>query len=402
MIAALVGEGTWRGEMRAQRRDGSPFIAEVAAHMVRDSEGRPVRMMASFLDVTAQREAEQAVRASQAQLKTVVSNVPVVLFAVDRNGVFTLSEGKALDALGLTSGQAVGLSALELYKQVPDAVAAVKRALSGEQFTVMVDDGVNVMEAHYAPVRDESGELTGMIGAGLDVTTRERALRAVRESEARYRALMEQAPLGIVTLDLEGRVTSVNPAALRIVGEAPSHAAEQIGRETLAIPQALSAGLDQLISSVRNGRSAQHREFSYTSTFGKTAEISLDMAPLLNAEGAVDGVIAIFEDVTERKRLESRYLQSQKMEAIGQLAGGVAHDVNNLMTAITVTAELDMAKLPGEEMLRDDLREIHETAQRAADLASQLLTFSRRQIIERRPIDLCALLDGRYSPATNS
>jgi signal transduction histidine kinase/CheY-like chemotaxis protein len=105
-------------------------------------------------------------------------------------------------------------------------------------------------------------------------------------------------------------------------------------------------------------------------------------------DGKMIGQVGTAEDITERKRLEAQYLQAQKMEGIGRLAGGVAHDFSNLMTAIMVNAELDLQTPPDPAVLREDLQDIRETAERAAGLAQQLLAFSRRQMIEPRVVSI--------------
>jgi len=205
-------------------------------------------------------------RLSQERLHTFLSNAPVILYAMDRFGVFTLSEGKGLAVLGLAPGQVVGESALEIYRDYPLIVQGIERALSGETFCMENVVGDKVFETWYSPLKDEGGTLIGSIGVAVDVSER-------RAAEA------------------------------------------------------------------------------------------------------------------EKELLGEQLLQSQKMESVGRLAGGVAHDFNNLLTPIIGYAELLQLDRPGPRA-EERLDQILKAASRAKDLVQQLLSFSRKQVLEFRTVDL--------------
>jgi PAS domain S-box-containing protein len=125
-----------------------------------------------------------ALRASEERLRTVVGRAPIVLWAVDRKGIFTLSDGAGLQALGLAPGEAVGQSVFEMYARFPDVVDYVRRAMAGEEVTATVDVGSAIFESHFTPLRGDGGRVEGVIGVSTDVTERvtaERALRRARE-----------------------------------------------------------------------------------------------------------------------------------------------------------------------------------------------------------------------------
>src|SRR5207245_8645864 len=131
-------------------------------------------------------------------LRTVIAGAPRVLFAFDHNGMFTMVEGKALDAVGVRPAQLVGRSVYELYADLPQALADVRRALAGETFSSTVEVFGTVFEAWYSPIRDSvAGPVSGVIGVGTDVTDRHRAVAALRRSEESSRALVENASYGI-------------------------------------------------------------------------------------------------------------------------------------------------------------------------------------------------------------
>jgi PAS domain S-box-containing protein len=125
-----------------------------------------------------------ALRVSEARLRTVVASAPIVLWAVDRAGKFTLSDGAGLRALGLRPGEMVGRSVFDVYADVPEVIGHIRRALRGEEFAATVEVADAIFESHFAPLRDDEGRVVGVIGVSTDVTERataERALRRARE-----------------------------------------------------------------------------------------------------------------------------------------------------------------------------------------------------------------------------
>jgi PAS domain S-box-containing protein len=139
------------------------------------------------VDITERKE--EALRESELRLRTVITNVPVVLFALDRKGVFTLSEGRGLDILGLEAGEAVGRSVSELYENRPEILEDIDRALAGEEFSAVREVDSRVFEMWYSPLRARIGEVTGVIGVATDVTERKRAEEETKEVNRRLEEL---------------------------------------------------------------------------------------------------------------------------------------------------------------------------------------------------------------------
>jgi PAS domain S-box-containing protein len=151
----------------------------VTALPIRDPEGRIQEVLVVAQDLGGL----QSVRHMEEGLEAVVSNAPVVLFAVDREGIFRLSEGRALASLGLAPGQVVGVSAFEFYRDHPQIVAALRRALAGEDFTELVEVGDVVFETRFTPRRSGAGEVIGVIGVATDVSERRRLETQLSESQ---------------------------------------------------------------------------------------------------------------------------------------------------------------------------------------------------------------------------
>ncbi len=169
------GEPFDDGEVTNYRKDGSEYVLNWHIVPLRDEAGEITHWMAIQQDMTEPRRAQKALQESEARYRTVVGNAPVVLFALDGEGVFTLSEGKGLRALGLKPGEVVGRSIFEVYRDVPEILEHVRRALGGEEISATVQVGPLAFEGFYGPLRDEDGGVLGVIGVAADVTERQRA-----------------------------------------------------------------------------------------------------------------------------------------------------------------------------------------------------------------------------------
>jgi len=221
-----------------------------------------------------------------------------------------------------------------------------------------------------------------------DISECKLAEEALRESEERYRRLVESST-EVVAVQSHGRIVYVNPAGARLLGAATPDAL--IGRDLLRFLAATErAGARARADRLQRGAAAvEQYEAHLHSIDGRSIEAEVTaIASTYRAEPAVQYII---RDVTERHHLEEQFRQAQKMEAIGRLAGGIAHDFNNLLTAIKGHAELilDDDTLPAHR--REDLAEIREAAERAANLTRQLLAFSRKQVLKPEILDLNAV-----------
>jgi len=238
------------------------------------------------------------------------------------------------------------------------------------------------------------GGLLAREGFVTDITEQHRAEDDLRESERRLRTIIEHAPEAMVIFDVEAwRFTDVNEnavalfgypreALLRMAPAALSAPAQPDGRPSVELGTAF-------VNEAVAGRSPSF-EWTHRNAAGQDIPCEVRLVRLPSAERTL--VRASITDIRERKRLEEQFLQAQKMESIGRLAGGVAHDFNNLMTAAIGYADLALASLPSDGPAAADVREIRQTAQRASELSQQLLAFSRRQIIEPRVVSLNELV----------
>lgn len=234
---------------------------------------------------------------------------------------------------------------------------------------------------------DEALKMMMAIGSQLgQYIERKRAEASLLQSNQTLQALIQAAPLAIITLDQRSRVTMWNAAAEHIFGWLE---AEVMGRPLPLVPDDTREVFESSILNSASTR-AKGRELRLLHKNGTMLDVNLWTAPVTNAHGLIVGTMDLYLDVTGNKSLEAQFRQSQKMEAVGQLAGGVAHDFNNLLSIILGYSELVYSKLADGDPGREPMKQIRNAANRAAGLTRQLLAFGRKQILAPIVLDLNA------------
>ena len=265
-------------------------------------------VLAVFRDVTEKKQAREALRKAEKRLRTVVASASLILFATDRNGIFTLCEGEGLKSLSLHAGELVGQSAFEVYAGSPQVGENIRRALKGEAFTASVSVGDLVLEVRYSPLTDENENVLGVIGVATDITENRRAENSIRESEERYRELFENANDIIYTHDLQGNFTSLNRSGERITGYSRVEAAMMNVADVIA-PEYLSLARDMMAQKASQGASTVY-EIDIISKQGKRVRLEVSTR-LIFSDGKPVGVQGIGRDLTERKQSEEVLRESQ-------------------------------------------------------------------------------------------
>lgn len=227
-----------------------------------------------------------------------------------------------------------------------------------------------------------------MLAVTHDITDRKDAEDAVRRSEVDLRSLVEGAPYGIYRVTLEGRILMANPAMVKMLGYESQSELLQVDMASDIYRD--SASRTRLIEDYWKKKDFRQVEVEWKRKDGKFISVRLTGKPI-SKKGMELAYFEVFvEDITDRLSLERQLLQSQKMDAIGRLAGGVAHDFNNLLSVILGHTEILEMKLAGNDGLLGSLEAIGQAGERAAVLTKQLLTFSRKQITETKIVDLNA------------
>ena len=293
------------------RLNGEVIDVEVAG-MPFLFRGQPA-IQAVIRDVTDRRRGREALRQTEERLRTVVSSASLILFALDKNGVFTLSEGEGLTALGWKPGEMVGRSVFEIYRDDPDILENIRRALAGEAFSTPVYLGDVTFEARYSPLTDESNEVIGVIGVATDITENRKAQKALQENEQRYRELFENANDIIYTHDLAGNFTSLNRSGEKITGYTRDEAAQMNIADVLA-PEYVALAR-QMIAQKTNDKAPTVYELEIVTKNGRRVRLEVS-TQLIYQDGRPVGVQGISRDLTERKRSEEALAQQSQREAM--------------------------------------------------------------------------------------
>src|SRR4051794_3624525 len=196
------------------RKDGTRVDIEVTVSHV---DGEPRLMVALLRDVTRRKGAERALRESENRLRTLVSRSPVLLWTVDRDGVFTALEGRSMSDLGITEQDMVGRSINDVYRDMPEVLPHYEIALRGEVTEATIEAGGRTPPAHLVPPEAEGGARGGVVGVATDITDRARAQAQLSESEARHSVVLDALHGGVLMVARLGRVLAATPAAQRIL-----------------------------------------------------------------------------------------------------------------------------------------------------------------------------------------
>ncbi|OGU06862.1 MAG: hypothetical protein A2X82_15765 [Geobacteraceae bacterium GWC2_55_20] len=255
------------------------------------------------------------------------------------------------------------------------------------------DNNVIWIDTTKVPLSDGSGRVNGVLGVYEDITWRKQAEEQLRETLIFNQQIIDSAQEGIIVYDPELRCRVWNPFMERITGVS---SAEVLGRPPAEVlPFMQETGMVERLARILQGETVAATEFPFkVAKTEKSGWISDSSAPLLNANGEIIGVIGTVRDVTEKRKTEMQLQQAQKMESVGRLAGGVAHDFNNMLTIINCHAGLALMEAGPSHPLREHLEEILSAANRSAAITRQLLAFSRQQVAEPRVINLNEAVSG--------
>jgi len=228
------------------------------------------------------------------------------------------------------------------------------------------------------------------LALGAQERQRRAAEAALRESEERFRALVENSSDALLMIDMNGIVRYVSASSRRHLGWTPAAMLSRSLFEYLH-PDDREFAEARMAEALRHPGSTITTEVRFKHEDGQWRTMDTSAVNRLE-EPAVGAIVITARDITERRRLENQLRQSQKMDAVGRLAGGVAHDFNNLLTAILGYCNLLLDDVPQENPMRGDLEEIRTAGERAAALTRQLLAFSRRQMLQPQTVDVNALI----------
>lgn len=260
------------------------------------------------------------------------------------------------------------------------------------QYRMLAQDGRVVWVRDIVRVIADKGQPAKLRGIMVDITESHKVQEALRESEAHFRTIFEEAPIGLAYVDSSFRIRKCNRALCRFLGytEPELH---NVSFVDITHPDDVEKDAQLAGQVFRREIENYQLEKRYLKKGGEIVWGLLTVTMLRDKDGQVVNILGMVENISSRKEIEDQLRQSQKMDAFGQLAGGVAHDFNNLIMAINAYSEISLAQLPATEGLRANLEEIIQAGTRAAALTRQLLAFSRKQALRPKVIDLGNVVD---------
>jgi PAS domain S-box-containing protein len=379
---------------------GAPWIASYNGAVVRDAGGAVALAVLTFRDITALRGAEEALRLSEEGLRLAAEGAGAGMWSrnLDTGEILWSEAVRTLFGLPPDTPPTQERFLAAMHPDDRERVQrAIDRAAAGldafdEEYRVVWPDG----SVHWLSSRGRAGAAAGgrahaVHGIVVNIDARKRMEQYLRATTETLRAVIDCSPLAIIATDLEGRVTSWNAAAERIYGFTE---AEALNRLSPSIPEDGWETARADIGRCRNGETLAGLERRRRRKDGVMIDVMLSLAPVRDSSGRIEGIVAVVADITERKRIEDELRQSQQLESLSRLAGGVAHTFNNLLTGVIGNISLALDAIPSGGHSAVELDEALRSAERAATLARQMLAYSGRSRFVVGPADLSEIARG--------
>jgi PAS domain S-box-containing protein len=389
-----------RYEFRAIKKDGSVGRFEIFA--TRMEIGGEIMIQAGFIDITERTRAEEQLAQSEEKYRAIIDNMEEGYYEVDLAGNIALFNRSFVNILGYGPEELIGMNnrnfmdgenAREVLR-VFNGVYRTGESVRAFDWEIIRKDGERrIVEASVSLIRDTAGSPTGFRGIVRDVTEDKTMARRLAESERRYHAVYDFAPLAFVLWDSKRRVTGWNKRAEEVFGWTRE---EVLGKDffEFLVPGSDWPDVEEAVAHVMSGAVPSHSINRNQTRRGEIITCEWSNTVFRGSEGNVEEILSLALDITERRRLEGELFQSRKMESIGRLAGGVAHDLNNMLTPIIGYADMLLLDAPMDEAHLDGLIQIKEAAERARDMTHQLLAFSRKQVFVMKTVDLGRAVTG--------
>jgi PAS domain S-box-containing protein len=370
----------YRMEKRYIHRQGRIVWANLSVSVVRKVDGKASYFISQIQDITETKAAAANLQSERNLLRTILDNLPDYIFVRDRESRHVLNNRANLTALKASSlEETVGKNDFDFfppemaeayYKDDQRVMETGQAMLEREEPGLGPNGELRWLLTTKVPLRDAQGQVIGLVGIGRNITEQKQAHEKIRSQSA----MLDQAHDAIILYDQDNRVTFWNAAAERILG---IKAADTIGRtiEEIYPAEDVPAIRDAMQATILHG--IWHGELQVHTKAGPLVILETHRTLIRNEAGQPVAQMSINTDITEKKRLEAQFLRAQRMESVGILAGGIAHDLNNVLAPILMSIALLKLKMPDNEKVQKQLDQLAAYAQRGANLVKQVLTFGR-------------------------
>ena len=375
------------------------MVFEQNAYPVFNAENLVEKVVVFALDITERKRAEEALRQNAETFRKLFELAPDGIYLSDMEGVFIDGNRAAEEIVGYKKEELIGQSYLTLGvlppDQLPKAVALLNENLNGnatgpDDLTLIRKDGESVtVEVMTIPITLQNQK--AILGIARDISERKKAAAALEESEEKYRNILESIDDGYYEVDLAGNFTFFNDSMCRILGYPREELMGKNNREYMDEDNAKM--IFKAFNTVyRTGLSTKALGWKLICKDGSECFVETVVSLITDADKKAIGFRGIARDVTDRIRLEEQLRHAHKMESIGTLAGGVAHDFNNILHMIIGNTELALIDIPEDNPAHGNLEQVKSASLRAAGIVQQLLNFSRKTDREYKPIGAITVL----------
>jgi PAS domain S-box-containing protein len=386
-------------DFRIIRKDSNIRWGELNAVPI-SWEDRPA-VLCFMNDITERKQVEEALRQSEERYRTMLEEMEEGYYEVDLAGTFTFVNDAMSRILGYSRDELIGMNykaytpqeSMKTIFQEYNRVYRTGEPLKWYPMPEIRKDGTRILaEDSVFPLRNEKGEVIGFRGISRNVTERKKAEEALRQSEQRYRAILEEMADSYSEVDLSGNITFVNSVTCRHLGYSRE---ELIGMSYKSFTaEDYIKPIFQIFNAIyRTGVPNKGFHWKVIRKDGSHWFIDASASPLRNDKGEIIGFSAVGRDITERMKMEEQLIITDRLASIGQLAAGIAHELNNPLTGVIGFSDLLLERdLPAD--VKEDLETVNREAKRAVNVIKGLLAFAREQRVEKSLLDINSIIQG--------
>ncbi|MBI5675496.1 MAG: PAS domain S-box protein [Nitrospirae bacterium] len=378
------------------KKDGSIIYVTMEASPINDDDGNYIGGVAGVMDISERKRAENMLKLSEARYRMLYEGTPVMMHSIDAEGKLISVSDQWLKKLGYTRDEVIGKSSTEFLTEqsrvyahevvLPEYMRTGRCNNIEYQFVKKSGDIIDTLLSAIAE-RDSSGLFVRSLAVIEDITERKKAEEAIISAKDEWERTFDAVPDLVSLLDKEHHIIRANRAMADRLGSTPEKLKERLCYEVVHNTSSppYYCPHERLLASGKEERS----EFFDRNLNGY---FEVRTIPVRDENGQIAGSVHIVRDITEHRKLEDQLRQAQKMEGIGTLAGGIAHDFNNVLSAIVGYGHLSLMKMSDEDPNRMNIEQILEASDKAVSLTKDLLLFSRKQPIEKKPKDINGII----------
>jgi PAS domain S-box-containing protein len=396
-------------ELEYTCKDGGTFWSDTVVKLQRDEAGNPSGFLCSSHDITNWKRTEAALRESEERFRSIIQSSSDIIMILDEQGILTYQSPSMERILGYPPGYFIGRSPMAMVH--PDDIDRIAKDLAEvfrtandglpSEFRFRKADGAWLILEAIGSNQLHNPGIRGIVITARDITERKSTLEAVRAGEERFRLITENTKEVIWMMDMNLQFTYINPYIEHNLGYTPEEYLTKTLPEVMT-PSSVEICMQLFVEELENERRGELPllrsrtiEVEHIHRNGNIIWAEIKMTFIRNASGQAVGILGFTRDISERKQMEAerqsmeeRLRRSEKMEALGTLAGGVAHDLNNVLGVLVGYSELLLMEIPEGTPLRSYVSDILRSSERAAAIIQDLLTLARRSVSVSKVVNL--------------